>query len=445
MNEESQQLDPELIDGADSLCSEEEFAEILSEQSHLLLHIEELAQRNPQARFSRRIHATIMEESVDIEDLLDDYDARYNKSYASLLELVASLRGFSAVGYCLKNVQMRTRPGGFLEDPQQDEDFRNETEATQRFADQSVRILLRQIRDEIQTVCGLEDVGEPPSRMISQDGAVQKKLPHTLGANDNGDVRTLVATEASLFLAAHKVMLHRSACRKFDDIDEMRRFVLDICDEEQSRFLEAKLENIQSRYDTFVRNSVTEREDVELRNFRYMLEISLQLTRVLRNLVHFYERHEDDLRTEEAKVTVPLLIDKATVLDRILNFGLYYVYQFMGRGVPIAEALLSTYTTKEVVTLTIPDGCMLHARPSSLISKVVVHHGTPIEMTMGKESCYAGSVMQVILLAGNNLEEREVTFSGDRGPIQDIVTLFECGLGEVGMDVFPDRLAYLLR
>jgi phosphotransferase system HPr (HPr) family protein len=137
------------------------------------------------------------------------------------------------------------------------------------------------------------------------------------------------------------------------------------------------------------------------------------------------------------------MISKEQILDRSLNYCLYFLYQFMEAGVPISEDLLAAYITEEQVTLEIPDGCVLHARPASLIAKVVSYHGTPVKMYMSDDSCYAGSIMQVILLAGRNLKERKVVFSGDAQPIADLCALFASRLGEDGLDSLPEQLQYL--
>ena len=83
----------------------------------------------------------------------------------------------------------------------------------------------------------------------------------------------------------------------------------------------------------------------------------------------------------------------------------------------------------------------IHARPAALITKIVNHHGTPVTLTIGGETCYAGSITKVMLLAGSQHAVREVTFTGDAAPIGDLERLFDGGLGESG--ALPDELAYL--
>jgi phosphotransferase system HPr-like phosphotransfer protein len=426
----------------ETVCSEEEFAEILVREIPPLVHIDELVRSNKRARLSRRLLATVAEESAELEDLLTDYDASYNQTYARLFELVAALQSFSAAGYTVKGLELRSGRSRLAGSADLESDFARETRATLDFVETGVRALLAAIGEEARVHCGSELIGGAPTN-IMQERLGQKKLPHTVGADDVHDLDARVASEASLYLAALKTLNERSPRHPYTDLDAMRRFVLEVCDEEQARFFEAKLANIQSRYDTFIVNSRAEQNDSRLRRFRHLVGTSRELIRLVTLLVHFYERHEDDLRSKEAKEQVAELVDKHQILDRILNYGLYYAQAILNGGEDLARRLLDEYTTSKTVELQLPEGVMIHARPASLIVRIVTHHGTPVEMTMGSETCYAGSITQVIMLAGSQLESRSITFTGDVRPIEDLAKLFECGLGENGLEELSRALPYL--
>lgn len=441
MAQEQEELETSSAETIDTVVSEEEFRPMLLEEVRPLLHLDDLARTHPDRPLTRRMYATIAEEASDLENLLEDHDARYNQVFATLLELIASLRVFASVGYTLKTIQARTPRKVVLADSEEDEQFRRETNETQRFVNRNVRILMSELHDDVTELCGEPQAGETRTQVTAQDSIHRLKLPHTLGADETEATPSRIATEASHFLAAYKGLTDRAECRKFDDLAEMQQFVLNVCDEEQSRFLETKLQNIQSRYDTFLKNTRTERNDDDLRRFRYCVGIALRLSRCVTQLVHFYERHEDVVRGEEVRDRVAGLIDKRRVLENLLNFGLFYVYRFMLNTEPVAKRLLDRYTTTKTVVLPIPEGIYLHARPAAMITKVVSHHGTPVTMTMGDESCYAGSITKVILLAGSKHAEREVTFTGDARPVTDLELLVRCGFGENGP--LADELSYL--
>ncbi|MEZ6196353.1 MAG: HPr family phosphocarrier protein [Planctomycetota bacterium] len=442
MTEEPNDIETPLAPEAETVCSEEEFVAILAREIPPLVHIDGLVRSNERARLSRRLLATVAEEAAELEDLLTDYDAPYNRTFSHLYELVSALQSFSAVGYTVKSLEHRTSRLGFPGDEELDGEFALETKRTLDFVEGGVRSLLAAIGQQSRRHCGPALAGGAPSH-IMQERLGEKKLPHTVGADDVHDVKARIATEASLYLAALKTLRERSSGERFSDVAAMRRYVLDVCDEEQARFFEAKLANIQSRYDTFVVNSLTERRDTRLRRFRQIVGTARDLIRIITLLVHYYERHEDDLRSKEARDRIATMLDKEQILDRILNYALYFAQRILDAGEPLAQTLLDDYTVSRCVTLTLPEGVVLHARPSSLIVKIVVHHGTPVEMQLGDQRCYAGSITQVIMAAGAQHGLREVTFTGDVKPITDIETLFAHRLGEDGMGSLPDELAYL--
>lgn len=429
----------------DTICSETEFQPILAEQIDLLVHLAEAVERNPKSRMSRRIHAAVNEEASDIEDLLEDHDARYNGTFAGLLEIVAALKIFSRVGYALKIIQVRSTKQGILGSKEQAVELTRETESTLALIETYVRSLLACLRDEVAAVCPLPQAGrEAGKATFTQDALLQKKLPHTLGVEKSEDVGSQIAGEATLFVAALKNFEERFRMRRVEDPAELKQLYEEVCDEQQARFLEAKLQNIQSRYDAFIRNTTTEQDDADLPAFRYIVGLALQFSRIVTHLIQLLDRYrKDPTRAEVAKAKVTAIVSNEAVIERVFNYALYFAHRFMVVGKPIARRLIDKFTTTETVELDLPDGCILHARPASMIAKIVVHHGTPVDMTIGTESCYAGSIMKVILLAGNNLKERRVTFRGDRKPIRDIELLFAHRLGEEGLESLPKELGYL--
>jgi hypothetical protein len=159
--------------------------------------------------------------------------------------------------------------------------------------------------------------------------------------------------------------------------------------------------------------------------------------------VHFYERHENDVRVDEAKDRTAALIDKERVLDRALNFCLFHAHAYLAAGAPIAERLIKRYTSQRRLTLELPEGVAIHIRPASLIAAVVKHHGTPVNVTIGSDTRYAGSVLDVLMAAGANAGERRFTFEGDARPLEDLRLLFSCALGEHGFAGFPEDISYL--
>ena len=66
-----------------------------------------------------------------------------------------------------------------------------------------------------------------------------------------------------------------------------------------------------------------------------------------------------------------------------------------------------------------------------------------MEIEIAGGTANAGSILEVMILAGSNPEVRILDFRGDTRPLEDLRLLFEAGLGEWGMDRLPEALDYL--
>jgi len=96
------------------------------------------------------------------------------------------------------------------------------------------------------------------------------------------------------------------------------------------------------------------------------------------------------------------------------------------------------------VTLAIPDGLILHARPISLIVGIVNHHRVPVEAEIEGHKCSAASIMQMLVLAGSHSSHQSINFSGDNKVLAELEMLFAAALGEEGFDKLPPELQYLI-
>ncbi len=170
---------------------------------------------------------------------------------------------------------------------------------------------------------------------------------------------------------------------------------------------------------------------------------SLHLLQAVTHLAHFIERHENDIRSEEAKRKISQLVERSEVEGVALNVFLYWAERFMRNGEPLAEALLREYTKLVELEFELPDHLALHARPAALIVGIVNHHSTPVEMEVGGKRCNAGSILELLVAVGSMPHQKRFMFRGDERPVRDIQRLFAAELGEKGLDLLPAELAYL--
>lgn len=391
---------------------------------------------------ARRAFAGIQQRAEEFVSFLDDHGARSNRTYAPLAEYAASVRGFAKMGRHLSHMETRLDrelplPLGY------EERFLDETRRTLEFVKWSLANLEEEAFAEAGRLLG-ETVSLPSDAKRDGDRDPNLRLPSTLDEAAVPEPERWIAEIASKFLAHKQILDRQSDFRTWADEEAMRTFVLEVSDEQQVRFFTTRIHNVLSRYDTYIQGTSTEKQDPELMCFRSFVVTSLHLLEVMIELVHFYERHENEVRSETAKNRIAELVDKEMVLDRILNYCLNFLHVYMDEIAPQAETLVDRYTLQTVAKCAVPDGTVLHARPVSLITRIVDHYGTPVQMSIGETTCYAGSILQVLMAAGQNPGVREVTFEGDKKPLEDLRILFEHGLGETDTPL-PKELGYLAR
>ena len=323
--------------------------------------------------------------------------------------------------------------------------FLREVARTLTFADTSLRRLLHATLEEAAAAMGRALPRRRRERAEAPDRGRRYLLPHDIDEVAAMNDREKIAELASLYIA-HKYALDKLFDgRRVTDVAAMRRYVLEVSDEEQCRYFQTRIHNLQSKYDTFVKATAAEQQDPDLKRFRGYVALALHLIECMTRLVHFYERHENDVRSEQVKNRIAALIDKDEVLDRALNFCLYYTHAYLEEGLPVAEGLVERYTSQERIVLELPEGVHIHIRPASLIAGIVKHHGTPVRVTIGSDTRYAGSALDVLMAAGANSGNRRIIFEGDTAPLRDLRLLFDHRLGEDGLSRFPRRLSYLKR
>ena len=425
-------------------CSREEFLVSLRERLSPILALSGFVKDGARRNLSRRVYSLLAEEARALESHLDEHGAWSNSSFVGLVELVATVRGAAIVGFTLKHILERLQreedgsPEGALR-----RDFEEATIETRGFVDGSLSRLMEEIRATAESLYGddLPDVTGGVLSPVSQE--IKQRLPADLMPFTPTDRKRNVVAIAARFLVHKKSLENQSSQRVFDDTEEMRRYVIEVCNEEECRFFETRIQNLLARYESCIKGSALESEDRDLQRISAYMGFVRQLSRVLTELVHFYERHETGIRGEALTSRVLDLMDRDVVLDRALNYALYYIHEFMNGAEPHVQNVLDRYTRHESLTLTIPDGLQLHIRPVSLIAKIVEHHKTPVNVIVGDTSCYAGSIVQVLMAIGAQPDARSVTFEGDQKALRHIALLFEHGLGEDGHEHLPEELAYL--
>ncbi len=393
--------------------------------------------------WTKRHYYHLATEADALESFLDDFGAKFNREFSLTRELVASSRWLALAGFSVSHLEGRLQSYGFPAAlPSVDlEEAQSSFEHARDFVTESIAALAGRLREEaLRLRLAWPDEARPDQQF--EPAVTKRRLSRNMGQEDLFDENQRIAEIASKYLAACG-MLQELGIRRISDPEERRRRLASICKEEQARVYEATVHNLQSTYDTYIKNTVVEGRDERLPRLRGHLSAALHLLESVTFLSHFVERHELDLRGESADLVVPSLVDRAKVQDLILNHLLHWANQLMQHGRSMAEELLPSYINLQELQVDLPENLKLHARPAALIVNIVTRHGTPVEMIVAGYRCNAGSILDLLVAVGSNPDARRYVFRGDVHPLRDIGVLFESGLGEDGIENLPASLHYL--
>lgn len=426
----------------EEVIPERAFAGLLQGRSQTFFRLSTSLLSSERGAWSKKHYYQLLLEAEELESFLDDHGARYNRTYGALRELVASARWFASTGHSVAHLESRLEGYAVqsLCSPVEAADFATSREHVRAFIRLSTIALLTEIREEAVKL-GLELTPETFPEANFAALQVRLQLPRNVGEHEPTEEQQKIAEVASKFLAACS-MLDDLRIRRIKSPPERKAFLARLCSEEQARVYEATVHNLQSTYDTYIKNTVLEGRDARLPRLRGLTSVSLHLLECATYLTHFVERHEGSGR-DAVQRRLRQLVEERDVQDVILNELLYWADFFLRRGRKVAEDLLPAYTNVQELAIELSDDVKLHARPAALIVGIVGHYGTPVELEVGGKRCNAASILEVLVTVGTYADERRYVFRGDVRPLGDIKLLFENGLGEHGLESLPAPLAYL--
>lgn len=427
----------------EEILPEPSFAGMLQAQAAVFGQLTNVLTALPAEAWSKKFFYRLASEADALESFLDDYGAKYNRAFTLTRELVASSRWLAQAGISLRHFEGRFQSYGLDSSlaPEDADALLVSLSTASCFLAESCRALLVRLKSEFDRVGVAWPSSRLPEHQFAESGARQR-LPRNVDHDDLSDENQRIAEIASKYLAAC-AMLGELGQRPITDPEERRRRLSALCREEHARVYEATVHNLQSAYDTYIKNTVIESRDVRLARLRGHLSGALHLLEAVTFLTHFVERHDHGVRDESADRVIGGLVERAKVQDLILNHLLHGANRLMLLGRPMAEELLPTYITLQELQVQLPRNVRLHARPAALIVNIVAHHGTPVEMRVESHRCNAGSILELLVAVGSHPEAQAYIFRGDIHPLRDIALLFESGLGEDGIENLPSQLAYL--
>ncbi|RPH51092.1 MAG: HPr family phosphocarrier protein [Desulfobacteraceae bacterium] len=405
-----------------------------------------LSLEDPKRLFVKKFFSAFVFSSQLLEDFLDFHGAKNSKNWYYYRELSAAARHLSLGCYSQTHILNRL---DFYDLPVLG-NFRNEGQATMNFFTGTILKMAPEIIREAERL----NIPIPKKKFSPADFpsvSTGEKLEYDIDDENSDQQKENIVKIASEFLNIAASFDHYSFDEPYDT-DEIRTIVPHRINEVEIRRFEMLVHNLQSSFDTYVIHGGYEFGNRKLKQLRGFFSVVFHLLQIIGRLLHFYERHLHEAgyksiykKTQES---LSLIVDPDILLDRTINYCLYYVCHFLSNGKDLAKEILNENIERSSITVGIPVSLGFHSRPSLLVAKIVQHFGGQVELCIGADRFDASNVLDIQWAGGKIQKEKieKVIFEGDARALKDIEILAGVNYGEdtMGKGIpLPKELKYL--
>lgn len=411
------------VNGNGRLHVSQDFLTFVSDRLSIFLEACEFLKpkHGPEQELTRPLLGAVIAETAQLEELLDAYGARNHLDWYTFRERIAGLKAFSVISYKLLHLQH------FYEA------YHLEASADQFHADTSA--VLNYLH---QVICGLLDsmikAAEALDLPVSRSSKYCRDynevfppgmLPDTRPKRRMESAENTVVSLATAFLhlIAECEFVHRVS-RKANG--NYAPFIPDPINEASLRLLEYKFHNLQSRYDTYVSGTNTEKLDPNLPILRGHITFVFHQAEIGLQIVHFFERH---LRKQNAEGVSEefQVIDPEKMLRTVFAYNLNYAARSLVSARRLCQTMLRTYSVSVRMELPVPKYRGFHVRPSTLLAKIVLHYGCDAHMELLGESYDVSEPLNLFRAneALNAVKRRRIAQQINECPMDDSVESLE--------------------
>lgn len=376
---------------ASQAITDTEFQQLISKRAQTLLGLAGyLADcRRTRDILTRPFLGELLSQSMQIEELLDTYDARNNCTWCPFRALTAAFKLFSDVSYELLHIQ-HVLPSYRLLPIQPD--FVKESERALGFTGE---VLWRTAKEMVLRAnqLGLPVPSEHPREKSYSEQLPPGRLPRDCRSRRTetaAETVTLLAT-AFLNLAAESSDVRAASGAKPEDY---ACYASDSLSEESLRSLELRFHNLQSLYDTYVSGTEAETLDADLPVLRGHISVVFHLLKTATLFAHYYERHASKQPCDSPARLEPLVTPQE-LLEVLMNYSVTHISLYIGCAEHLCQEMLKRYAEVGRVEVSVPPYRGFHVRPSTLIAKLVLHYGSEVHMELGGESYDASSALEL--------------------------------------------------
>lgn len=396
--------------------------------------------------FTKKLYAKYISTSQVLEDFLDFHGAKNSKDWYLYRELCAVVRHLCLGAYSQRHINNRLIFYDIIDADQ----FREQGQNSLDFLNQTLKKIAPVILEE----AGRLNIKIPEQAFTDNDFpgiATSEKLHYDIDDEAKELQKENIVKIASEFLT---IADDFETFRFYEPYktEELFNIVPKKINEVEIRRFEMLVHNLQSTFDTYVIHGGYQFGNRKLKELRSYFSVVFHLLQMMGRLLHFYERHlfETSYKSIYQQVQNQLadLVDPALLLDRTINYALFYACHYLNAGKKLARIILNEHIERSAIKVGIPQKLGFHSRPSLLVAKIVQTFGGQVELCLGEDRFDASSVLDIQWAGGKIQKENisEVIFEGDTRALNDIKILASANYGEdtMGKGIpLPRELRYL--
>jgi len=278
----------------------------------------------------RELSFALMKEVNEVETFLDDYGASQNKKFFYFRELVASIRWLNIAFFQGLHILARIKNYKLEISNKEKENFIKDLKKNINFYLNSLRNLTEEIKKEASKL-GIKKPKSSFSLNVLLPPIQKKILPPDLNENVVKEEIERIFEILVKFLEDSE-SFNMFVCRVGRD-DEISEEVL-----EKYRSIFNQLESL---YDTYVKNTEIENVYTDLKKVRSHIAVTLHLLEIGKALAHFYERHSDEVRKYDTAIKIGKLVNKNKIKESIRKFVLSSALLFTMKGKDLCRKIFS--------------------------------------------------------------------------------------------------------
>ncbi len=316
----------------------------------------------------------LRKEAHQLETSLDDAGVYFNELFP-LRELAASIRWLSRASATLQQGIIRRYPQRKLKEKEIfRKDFLKKSWESFDYYTKIIKSLCREVVDLINSYYNFK-IAFPQVKKASLEGK-------EVILQRNRKVMAAETKQEAIELLSFEYVTIARLINRFQKEVEREETVLK---EETINPLLGKFQALENFYDTYFQNSELEINNKEFVGLRGYIAISLHLVEILRDLLHFQERHCNPLSKEPIHKRIIEIANQKEMKKNMCQFVLFYAAYCAKEGEENALSLLKKLLNKVSETITIPIGVDgIHARPMTWIHKISNRYGGVIFEIDGK-------------------------------------------------------------